>query len=268
MSEMELDAAYSNAPHIPGAEDYPARWRSAAAAFRAGLGARAREGLASGPAPRQRFDLFLPEGPPRGLFVFVHGGYWRSFGREDWSHLAAGAVARGWAVAVPGYTLAPEARIPAITREIAAAVSAACREVPGGALVLAGHSAGGHLVARMACPDVALPAEVAGRLARVIPISPLADLRPLLRISINADLGLDAAEAEAESPALHRPRPGVAVHVWVGADERPAFVAQARLLGESWGAPVTLDEGRHHFDVIESLAAPQGALTETALGGL
>ena len=47
--------------------------------------------------------------------MFVHGGYWLRFDRDMWSHLAAGAVARGWACAIPSYTLAPEARISAMT---------------------------------------------------------------------------------------------------------------------------------------------------------
>ena len=68
---------------------------------------------------------FSPEAAPQGLLVFVHGGYWLRFDREMWSHLAAGAVARGWACAVPSYTLAPEARIGAMTREIASAVEVA-----------------------------------------------------------------------------------------------------------------------------------------------
>ena len=62
--------------------------------------ARARLGLAYGAGERQRFDLFLPQGAARGLLVFVHGGYWMAFGRETWSHLAAGAVALADAVAV------------------------------------------------------------------------------------------------------------------------------------------------------------------------
>ena len=62
---------------------------------------------------------------PAGLVVFVHGGYWRAFDRGDWSHLAAGPLARGWAVAMPGYVLAPEARIAAITAMIREAVAAA-----------------------------------------------------------------------------------------------------------------------------------------------
>ncbi|MFZ9132183.1 MAG: alpha/beta hydrolase, partial [Gemmobacter sp.] len=89
--------AYANAPTIAGAEGYPPRWAAAAAAFRADLGPRARLGLPYGPGARQRFDLCLPAGAPRGLVVFVHGGYWLAFGREEWTHLAAGALAHGLA---------------------------------------------------------------------------------------------------------------------------------------------------------------------------
>ena len=89
------------------------------------MGQRARTDIPYGPRPRNRLDLFLPEAAPHGLLVFVHGGYWLGFDREMWSHLASGAVARGWACAIPSYTLAPEARIAAMTQEIARAVEVA-----------------------------------------------------------------------------------------------------------------------------------------------
>jgi hypothetical protein len=122
---MRYDEAYANAKHIPGGADYPARWAAAAAGFRAACGDRARLGLGLGPGdgaePAGWFDLFLPEGAARGLVIFVHGGYWLRFGPRDFSHLAAGPLARGWAVAMPAYTLAPAARIAAMTRQIVAA---------------------------------------------------------------------------------------------------------------------------------------------------
>lgn len=263
------DTAYANAPFIPDAEGYPPAWAARAAAFRAGLGARARLDLPYGPAPGQRVDLFLPGAAPRGLLVFVHGGYWRAFGRGDWSHLAAGGVARGWAVALPGYTLAPGARIRDMGAEIVAALAMLAGEVPDIPLVATGHSAGGHLVARMMCSDLSggLGA-AAGRLVRAVPISPLADLRPLTALAMNADWRLDAAEAAAESPVLRRPRPGAQVHVWVGAEERPAFLDQARWLAQAWGAPLTMAKGRHHFDVIDDLARPDSALSAAVMDGL
>ena len=108
---MDWDRAYQNGAFIPGSEALPALWTAKAAAFRDSMGARALLDQPYGPLPRNRFDLFLPEATPKGLVVFVHGGYWMAFGRESWSHLAAGALARGWAVAMPAYTLAPDARI-------------------------------------------------------------------------------------------------------------------------------------------------------------
>ena len=63
-----------------------------------------------GKSERQRYDLFTPEGGldvARGLLAIVHGGYWMALSKDDFSHLAAGPLARGWAVAMIGYTLAP-----------------------------------------------------------------------------------------------------------------------------------------------------------------
>lgn len=264
---IDWDDEYANAAHIPGAAEYPPRWSAAASAFRAR--ATGETGLSYGLHPRQRFDLFLPEGDPRGVVVFVHGGYWLRFDRSVWSHLAAGPVARGWAVAMPSYRLAPEVGIADITADIAQAVPRIAARLPEGPLVLTGHSAGGHLVARMLCDDVPLPASVLARLARVVPISPLSDLRPLMKTQMNAAFGLDEADARAESPVCRTPRPGVPVTVWVGGAERPAFLDQARWLQAAWpGLRLHVEADRHHFDVIEGLERADSRLTEDLVGGL
>ena len=179
---MKNDTAYENGAFIPGAAEYPGRWTEEARAFReteAAIG-RARLNAAYGPGERERIDLFHPAGRAEGLVVFVHGGYWKRFDRSFWSHFAAGCTACGWAVAMPSYPLAPEARIHEITRCAARAVEAAAGYVTG-PIRLTGHSAGGHLVARLGCTDVALDPEVRARVARIVPISPVADLRPLLK---------------------------------------------------------------------------------------
>jgi arylformamidase len=267
----DWDDAYANAAHIPGGDGYPARWEALAAAFRAGLpAARMRAGLGYGDHPRQALDLFLPEGAPRGLLVFVHGGYWRAFDRGHWSHLAGGPLARGWAVAMPGYVLAPDARIADITRMIGRAIARAADEVPG-PVRLAGHSAGGHLVTRMVCENGPLPAPVAARVERVLSLSGVHDLRPLLRTALNATLGLTPAEAAAESPALLTPVPGTRVHAWVGDGERPEFVRQTTLIANVWtglGADMaqTIEPRRNHFTILDGLTHPGSGLVEAIAG--
>jgi acetyl esterase/lipase len=252
---MELDDAYANAEYIPNAMDYPPRWERQAEAYRRRLSVtgRARLGLMYGHGARETLDLFLPEGPVRGLFVFVHGGYWRRFDRSVWSHLSEGMRANGHAVAMPSYDLCPRVRISDITRQVAAAITVAAHEIAG-PVRLAGHSAGGHLVARMLAPGM-LPDDVAGRLTHVMPISPLSDLRPFLKTSMNADFKLDENSAIAESP-ITQPVPDVSVSIRVGGAERPAFIDQARWLSDAWGCSLQIVPDLHHFDIIDALEDP------------
>lgn len=258
------DDAYANAAHIPDAASFPPRWEAEAEAYRARLSVagRLRPGLMYGHGTREMMDLFLPEGAPQGLVVFVHGGYWHKFDRSIWSHFAEGARARGWAVAMPSYDLCPRVRIRDITRQVAQAITVAAQEVSG-PIRLTGHSAGGHLVARMLAPGM-LPDTVAGRVAHVMPISPLTDLRPLLDLTMNAVLGLDRAEAMAESPIAMAP-PKVPVTVQVGGDERPVFLDHARWLEKAWGCGNVVVPGKHHFDVIDALKDPDSAMVTTLL---
>ncbi len=265
----DWDDAYANGAHIEGAEGFPPRWAGAAAAFRE-TAPEVRLDIGYGAGAREALDLFLPVGAPRGLAVFVHGGYWRQFAKGDWSHLAAGAVARGYAVAIPSYTLCPEAKIAAITGQVARAIAQAAGIVPG-PIFLAGHSAGGHLVTRMAGAASPLGQGSAMRLKTVLSISGLHDLRPLLRTTLNRDLRLDWEEATAESPALHPPREGTRHIAWVGAYERPEFLRQSELIANIWagcGATTLLEieQGRHHFDVIDGLTDPKSAMLDAWLG--
>lgn len=263
----DYDDAYANAAHIERAADYPLLWASRAKAFRQSMAAESRHeaDIAYGPVSRQVLDLFRPAGLPRGLVVFVHGGYWKAFDKSDWSHLAAGPLAHGYAVALPSYTLCPEARIGAIGSEIAAAVACAAAMVDG-PILLAGHSAGGQLVARMVCAHSPLAPGVGERIAHVMPISGVHDLRPLMRTRMNEILRIDPAEAAAESPVLAQPRPGGRITCWVGADERPEFVRQNRILSHMWKGFAVETEcveeaGRHHFNVIDGLADPESGMT-------
>jgi arylformamidase len=255
------DRDYTNGAFIPASAAYPEIWAEKAAAFRAAQGERADLDLPYGTGLRQKLDLFLPENTPRGVVVFVHGGYWHLFSKSHWSHLAAGPLALGYAVAMPGYTLAPAARLAGMTAEIARACWFVATRVPG-RIVVTGHSAGGHLAARMASADITVPID------RVVPISPLAELGPFLATAMNATLGIDAEEACRESPARLPKRPEVSARVWVGAAERPAFLWQARVLAEEWDCPWTVEPGRHHFDVIEGLEDPDSSLTQAMVAGL
>ncbi len=269
----DWDKAYDNrgAVGVSTVEAYVERWTMEAKAFRDEMNrlGRARLDQAYGERARQRYDLFLPDKTPAdGLAVFIHGGYWRTFDKSFWSHLASGALGHGFAVALPSYTLCPEVRISDITREIAAFLDTVAGNIDG-PIHLAGHSAGGHLATRLASD--ALDRKLQGRVAKIVSISGVHDLRPLLHTAMNETFKLDLAEARAESPALLDPIDGVDLTCWVGGDELPAFRAQNALLADIWhglGAETEAVEvpGKHHFSVIEELADPSSALTNRLLG--
>jgi acetyl esterase/lipase len=267
----DWDDAYANSANIPGGERWPAAWVQPAQAYRDELQGqgRARLDLGYGDKARNRFDLFLPEGRPTGLVVFVHGGFWMRLDKSYWSHLARGSIERGYAVAMPSYTLCPDARLADITNEVAAAIAQAAAMIAG-PLLLTGHSAGGHLVTRMISATSPLPEQVRARVRHTVSISGVHDLRPLLQTAMNATLRIDAAEAQTESPALLQPLPGARVTCWVGGAERPEFIRQNALLANIWiglGAQTCRIEepGRHHFSDIDGLADVGHPLVRTLL---
>lgn len=256
----DWDDAYANGANIPRGERWPDAWVAPARAYRDDLAAagRAELDIAYGDKPRNRFDLFHPRGAAKGLVVFIHGGFWLKLDKSFWSHLAAGAVDSGYAVAMPSYTLCPDAALSGITVEIGRAVTAAAGRIAG-PLFLAGHSAGGHLATRMVSATTPLAAPVRARIAHVLSISGVHDLRPLLRTAMNDGLRLTQSEAEAESPALLAPLPGLRLTCWAGAAERGEFLRQNALLANVWtglGAATAVVEepDRHHFDVVDGLA--------------
>jgi acetyl esterase/lipase len=270
-SVANWDDAYTNGAHIAGGERWPAAWATAAAAFRAQMAGRngSRLDAPYGSGERHRYDLFMPSETPKGLFVYIHGGYWKAFDKSAWSHVARGPLEHGWAVALPSYDLCPQVRIAEIARQVAAAVESVAAQV-GGPIRLAGHSAGGHLATRLVSAGSTLSCSLRRRIVNTVSISGLHDLRPFLKTEMNAVLGLDEAEAVAESPALLRPTEDARVVCWVGGGERAEFIRQSELLANIWlglGAQTAfvVEPDRHHFNIIDGLAQASHPLTRALL---
>ena len=264
------DDAFASLAHIQDSETLLQSIADDAADYRKAT-SRLELGKRYGDDPCETLDLVFPEGgSPKGLAIFVHGGFWRELGPSYWTHYAEGARARGWAVCIPGYGFAPEQRISAITRQVGRAITAAAEHAPG-PIRLAGHSAGGHLVTRMCCEDGPLDTPVWSRIEHVLSISGLHDLRPLVLTEMNADLDLDPPEAEAESPVLHAPRRGTRFTAWVGGGERPEFLRQSALLPLLWkglSVPTShvVDGDHNHFSVLEGLRDPHSPITQAFVG--
>jgi len=148
--------------------------------------------LTYGPLPGHVADLWLPpgDGTPHAiqwpLIVFLHGGFWRSaFDRKHVGPLAEALAAGGFAVCCPEYRRVGQegGGWPGTFDDIRSAVAvlpdavtdATDRNVDLARVVLAGHSAGGHLALWAASRLAAVPDPVAGAVVSLAGVCNLAD---------------------------------------------------------------------------------------------
>ena len=255
MDQAARDAAYNNSAAVP---DGPARieeLRLLSAEVRAAAPGELDQPY--GARERERVDVFDSQ-PGAPCLVFLHGGYWQRNSREGFAALMDGVRAHGWAAALPGYTLAPEATLTQIVSEVRAALDWVGRRMKG-PLILAGWSAGGHLVASA----LDHPRVTAG-----LAISGVFDLLPIRDTYLNDKLRLSDAEVELLSP-LRQPPPPKPLVLAYGTEELSALVADSRALHrrrEDAGVPGRLLPlpGHDHFSILEELRSPTGALTLAA----
>lgn len=264
----DWDDAFANMAHIAGSEALPQRWSDTAVTYRAS-GVKINQDVAYGDHPRERFDIVWPAGKPRGLVVFIHGGFWMRLDKSFWTHFAEGVRAKGWAVCLPSYTLAPDARITQMTHQITAAIECAATQVSG-PIRITGHSAGGQLATRMICEDTSLSPKTLSRVEAVQSISGLHDLRPLMQTKMNDVLQLNEAEARRESTVLYRPVSAIPYTCWVGGGERPEFIRQSKVMARIWSgldmpSQYLIDGLHNHFTVIDGLCNPESDITQNLL---
>ena len=113
--------------------------------------------IAYGDLERQTLDLYRQLGAePKGVVMFVHGGYWDSGDKAQYAFVADALVRLGYVAALPNYRLVPEITFPTYAEDIARAtvwvLDAFDDELAGvpDNVFLMGHSAGGHIAALVA----------------------------------------------------------------------------------------------------------------------
>ena len=263
MDRAALDAAYDNTSAVADSQQYRARWWDESAAIRAEPSART--GLRYGARPRAALDYFpAKSGAP--LFVFIHGGYWQRNEKERFSFVSRGPRAHDVNVAVPGYTLGPDATLTEIVDEIRQALTYLAEHAGGlgfdrAKLFVGGWSAGGHLTTAVADH----PAVAGG-----MPISGIFDLEPIALGALNDKLSLSGEEIEKLSPLRNLPRRAVPLKLYAGLEELPELRRQSQayfeaLQANAFPTSLTFLPGHHHFSILGELARPDGALTQGLL---
>src|SRR5262245_57378721 len=271
--QAALDREYNNTAKIANAGEYLARYPAESARARDTLPARLD--LRYGPAPGEVLDLFLPAGgEPAPVHVFVHGGYWRSLGKADFSFVARGFHSAGALVAVIDYALIPSVDMDELVRQVRASVAWLHRNVAAfggdpGRITVSGHSAGGHLVAMLMSTDwsrfAGLPTDV---VKAGCGISGLYDLEPIRLCYLNQTLGLSMETARRNSPVHSVPAATAGrLLLPVGAKEGEEYHRQTESLAAAWrrrGLDVEVMDmaGHDHFSIIIELGDPGTPLSQ------
>ena len=268
-----LSREYNNRALVPEHPQFFARWGESSVRARSTMTCYLERRY--GDMPGEMLDLFPARKGDGTCMMFIHGGYWRSLDKQDFSFLAPAWVDAGVSLAVVNYDLCPKVTMEEIVRQMLRAsrwlwLHAEQYGMDQDRLYVCGHSAGGHLTAMMMSAlwpvfDARLPKDLwKGGLA----ISGLYDLRPLPHIDfLQPDLRLDEASALRLSPAFLPPATRCPVMTCVGGDESSEFHRQNALLGERWRAAFAGDvamPGTHHFSVVDGLAKQSSALFQGA----
>ena len=108
-------------------------------------------------AEKHKLDIYSPKDPQKAapVLFFVHGGAWRFGDRTQYPPLGNRYAKEGLVTVIPSYRLAPKYPFPAQIEDVVSAFAWTVKHVAeyGGdsnQIFVAGHSAGGHLVALLA----------------------------------------------------------------------------------------------------------------------
>jgi len=216
----------------------------------------------------QKLDVFLCGDKKAPTLIWIHGGYWQRGDKSIYSFLASPFVEIGANVIIVGYDLCPNVSMTRISEELREAVSFIWNNgkilgINRDKISVMGHSAGGHLTQMMMATDwpardSAFPLDI---IKAGIPVSPLSYLEPVrLTLALNANLQMDAIEANLESPMTnHPPHTNAPQLVVVGGAETDEFHRQSEMYVNSFKTQQRMIEmyvvpDVDHFDELNVLA--------------
>jgi arylformamidase len=269
-----LDRMYNNRALVPEHPRHLQSWAEWSATARNAQSCRIDVRYGSGAC--ETLDVFPTHHAAAPVLVFIHGGWFRALDKADHSFIAPAFTRKGACVVVPNYALAPAVTVDQIVMQMVEALVWTYRNIAlyGGdprRIVVAGHSAGGHLAAMMLCCDWRVYARdlPAGLVKAALAVSGLFEMDSVRHTPfLQCDLQLTPASVRQLSPAwIPAPKKGE-LYALVGGDESAMFLQQNALIQQAWGSKaVPVCEalpGLNHFSVLEALAQPQHRLHQLA----
>jgi arylformamidase len=233
---------------------------------------------AYGDHPDEQMDIFPAPRPSGAGFIFLYGGAWRNFTKDDFSFVAKEFVTSGITTVIVNFSKLPAVRLPDVVVQVRRAVDriyerAATFRIDPNRLYLCGHSSGAHLATTALLTNWSALGARPDVIKRCACISGCYDLHPVL-FSVRADyIKLTAEEAHALSPQRHvkrLPCPLLVAYAEHDTDEfrrHSEDFAEALRRGGRLSALLRLP-AVNHFEIIELLGRPGAELFRAVLSHL
>jgi arylformamidase len=274
--QAALDAAYDQAAYAPNREQLIERRIGDSGTARARIGEPER--IAYGSAEIEWLDIYRTGRFAAPVFVFIHGGAWRSGRAKDFAVPAEMFLAAGVHYIVPDFAWVQDVggSLMVLADQVRRAVAWVYENIArfGGdpnRVYVGGQSSGGHLAAVALTTDwqhqFGLPANI---IKGGICISGMYDLEPVRLSARSRYVAFDDATVAELSPMRHLDRLLAPVIVAYGTCETPEFQRQNREFAaavKAAGKQGRLLVGEHynHFELPETLGNPYGLLGRAAL---
>jgi arylformamidase len=225
-------------------------------------------GSSYGNSARERIDILLPPNLRNGapIHMFVHGGYWRSGDKADYTCVAAPVLAVGGIAAIVEYDLMPGVRLATQVAQIRRAATWLAAQAPAmgadpGRLTVSGHSAGAHLASYLAATGRSDPRAPTTPIAGLLLASGIYDLADIPTSFLKDETQMTRIEAEVWSPLTAHQHAGPRRIIALGANETPPFHQQAarlhrQLQARGPASDLIIGPGLDHMTVVLDLANP------------
>ena len=255
---------FRNRGYIANFDELVGDYKVRSAATRAAVSMS--QGLSYGVRPNEKLDLFFPKksSGDAPLHLFIHGGYWRMFDKDDFSFIAETVTAAGAIAAIIDYDLMPDVRLGAIVAQVRNAVrwlAASIGTFGGNAkqFSVSGHSAGAHLATFVMSDGAASP-----HITSALLLSGIYDLKPLQSSFLQPLIGLTDKEVSEYSPLALRQSKTSNVIVAYGEHETEPFKNQAadflhHLAEQGHGVTQHELQDRNHMSAVRDLGIPNSA---------
>ncbi|MBX2874102.1 MAG: alpha/beta hydrolase [Saprospiraceae bacterium] len=221
-----------------------------------------------GDDPLQAIDIFPSELRASPILIFIHGGYWRALDKMSYRFVAEPFVKENFTVCVVNYRLIPMVNMETLLQDIRDAIrwiqqKANLYNGDPNAMILSGHSAGGHL----ALMAYLMNQNLRSSITAICSLSGIFDLAPIRNSYLNETLKLTKKEVEDFSVSnMDLSVLTCPTLLSVGSDETNLFIEQSKDLYTQYTkiAPLEYHEYGHlnHYQIVHQLGKKESPLVQ------